>query len=60
MWLIWRPVLAGECSYREMFVDQVFSFNDIHAMHEYLDLKLYDSAFGAWDSDRRMKEARKK
>lgn len=33
--------MQGVCTFKEMWVDQVFSFHDIFMMHEMLDLKTY-------------------
>lgn len=38
-WFLWRPVFAEVCTYREMFVDEIFSFYDVHRMHEMLDVQ---------------------
>lgn len=46
-WLFFRPVVEGLCTYREMMVEQIFTFDQIFEMHELLDLKAYDEARGA-------------
>lgn len=38
-WFLYRPVYSEMCTYEAMFVDERFSFFDIHRMHELLDLK---------------------
>lgn len=40
-WFLFRPVVQEACSYSEMFVDERFTFRDIHLMHEILDFKQY-------------------
>lgn len=46
-WFLWRPVLAEACSYEAMFVDQRFTFTDIHRMHEMLDVKQFNEIVAA-------------
>lgn len=41
-WFLYRPVVSNLCSYRDMFIDQVFDFPDIHDMHEMLDLMQFN------------------
>jgi hypothetical protein len=43
-WFLWRPVYSECCTYKEMFVDELFSFYDIHRMHEMLDVKAFGEA----------------
>lgn len=43
-WLIYRPVIEKMCSYRDMFVEEAFTFAQIHDMHALLDLAAYDNA----------------
>ena len=40
-WFLYRPVMADLCSYEAMFLDERFSFRDIHEMHEMLDVKQF-------------------
>lgn len=40
-WFLWRPVMAEVCSFDAMFIEERYSFADIHRMHEMLDLKTY-------------------
>lgn len=40
-WFLFRPVVQDVCTYAEMFIDERFSFRDIHLMHEMLDFKQY-------------------
>lgn len=42
LWFLYRPVSQSMCTYREMFIDEIFSFKDIHAMHEILDLQQFN------------------
>jgi hypothetical protein len=50
-YFLWRPVLEKMCSYKELFVDEVFTFVDIASMHEALDLQAYDEAASAADAE---------
>lgn len=38
---LYRPVMADVCTYAEMFIDERFSFAEIHLMHEMLDVKQF-------------------
>jgi hypothetical protein len=38
---LYRPVMADLCSYEAMFIDERFSFAEIHLMHELLDVKQF-------------------
>jgi len=37
-------VIEKMCSYRDMFVDEIFTFAQIHDMHAVMDLSAYDNA----------------
>jgi hypothetical protein len=49
-WFLYRPVMADVCTYESMFIDERFSFYDIHQMHELLDVKQF-SEMVANDTD---------
>lgn len=38
---LYRPVMADLCTYEAMFIDERFSFSEIHLMHELLDVKQF-------------------
>ena len=40
-WFLFRPIMGGLCTYSEMFIEEKFSFYDIHRMHEILDVKSF-------------------
>ena len=40
-WFLFRPVMQDVCTYAEMFLDERFTFADIHLMHEMLDVRQY-------------------
>lgn len=54
-WLLWRPVMNNVCSFREMFVDEIFSFEQIFAMHEMLDLRVFDHAYARYSAEKKPK-----
>jgi hypothetical protein len=51
-YFLWRPVMCEMCSFADMFIDERFSFRDIHDMNEMLDLKQFQEMV-AYDTDDR-------
>lgn len=51
-WLLWRPIIEGQCTYADVFKHELFDFQDINAMHQLLDLKLYDAALDAAEQEK--------
>lgn len=50
-WFLYRPVYADICTYAEMFLDERFSFAEIHLMHELLDLKQFNDIVATTQED---------
>ena len=55
-WLFWRLINKGLCSYREIFVEDVFDFYDIYRMQEYCDRLDYDEAVQSYESEKESKK----
>ncbi len=41
-WFLYRPVMSEVCTFAEMFVEERFTFLQIHRMHEMLDVQQFN------------------
>ena len=57
--MFWRLINKELCTYREVFIDDIYDFHDVFKMHEYCDRLDYDQAIQNYESDKEMEKNRK-
>ena len=56
-WFWWRPVAKRVVTYKEMFVDHLYDWDDVDEMHQLLDMQGYDEGITNYITEQERQQA---